>query len=171
MAIREAGSVNVVASFESENFLVAADDPADLIEALLEVAGQPGSWLNIEPDVQDSLRADVSGLFSWFSARGAQVPVGTLVAASARSPASIGIDHGSGRGAGDRLVAAGIAGPSGWVLRQDHPKRGLVWESPTGPGNSRDAAAVASLFMEATELFCQLPVPGRWRVGIHTPKG
>ena len=69
------------------------------------------------------------------------------------------------------LAAAGIGSPSGWVLRQDHPKRGLVWESPTGPGNAQDAAAVASLFMEATELFCQLQVPGRWRVGIHTPKG
>ena len=171
MAIRAAGSVEVVASFESENFLVAADDPADLVEALLEVAGRPGSWLNIEPDVQDSLRADVSGLFSWFSARGSQVPVGTLVAALPRNPASIGIDHGSGRGAGDRLAAAGLGAPTGWVLRQDHPKRGLVWESPSGPGNSMDAAAVASLFMEATELFCQLQVPGRWRVGIHTPKG
>jgi hypothetical protein len=170
-ALTDAGSVEIVASFESENFLVAADDSADLVEALLEVARQPGSWLNIEPDVQDSLRADVSGLFSWFSARGAQVPVGTLVAASPRNPASIGIDHGSGRGAGDRLAAAGIGSPSGWVLRQDHPKRGLVWESPTGPGNAQDAAAVASLFMEATELFCQLQVPGRWRVGIHTPKG
>lgn len=170
MATGETGSVGVVASFESENFLVAADDPADMVEGLLEVAGQPGSWLNIEPDVQDSLRADVSGLFSWFSARGSQVPVGTLVAASPRSPASIGIDHGSGRGAGDRLTAAGIGPPPGWVLRQDHPKRGLVWESPAGPGTPAEAAAVARLFMEATELFCQLQVPGRWRVGIHTPK-
>jgi len=166
-----AGSVAFVASFESENFFVAADDPSDLVEALLEVAGKPGSWLNIEPDVQDSLRADVSGLFSWFSARGAQVPVGTLVAATSRNTASIGIDHGSGRGAGDRLVAAGIRSPPGWALRQDHPKRGLIWESPAGPGDATDAANVARLFMEATELLCQLEVPGRWRVGIHTPKG
>ena len=112
-----------------------------------------------------------SGLFSWFSARGSQVPVGTLVAASPRNPASIGIDHGSGRGAGDRLAAAGLGAPTGWVLRQDHPKRGLVWEWAAGSEASMDAAAVARLLMEATALLCSLPVPGRWRVGVHTPKG
>jgi hypothetical protein len=160
-----------VASFESENFLVAAADPADLVEALGEVAARPGSWLNVEPDVDDSLRADVSGLFAWFSARGAEVPVGTLVAGSTRDPASVGIDHGAGRGAGDRLAAASIGTPPGWSLRQDHPKRGLVWEWAAGSEASMDAAAVARLLMEATALLCPLPVPGRWRVGVHTPKG
>ena len=71
-------SVGTVASFDSENFLVAADDRGDLVNALVEVADRPGSWLNVEPDVDDSLRSDVSGLFSWFSARGSQVPIGTL---------------------------------------------------------------------------------------------
>ena len=33
-APRDPGSVEDVASFESENFLVAAADPADLVEAL-----------------------------------------------------------------------------------------------------------------------------------------
>ena len=170
-APRDPGSVEDVASFESENFLVAAADPADLVEALGEVAARPGSWLNVEPDVDDSLRADVSGLFAWFSARGAEVPVGTLVAGSTRDPASVGIDHGAGRGAGDRLAAAGIGTPPGWSLRQDHPKRGLVWEWAAGFGASMDAVAVARLLMEATALLCPLPAPGRWRVGVHTPKG
>ena len=70
----------------------------------------------------------------------------------------------------DRLAAAGIGMPPGWSLRQDHPKRGLVWEWAAGSEASMDAAAVARLLMEATALLCPLPVPGRWRVGVHTPK-
>ena len=164
-------SVGTVASFDSENFLVAADDHGDLVNALVEVADRPGSWLNVEPDVDDSLRSDVSGLFNWFSARGSQVPVGTLVAAAGRQPASVGIDHGAGRGAGDHLKEAGVATPAGWELRQDHPKRGLVWERTGTPTAGFDGDAVAVLILEATSLLCPLPVEGRWRVGVHTPKG
>ena len=92
-----------MASFDTETFLVDATDPGGLVEVLDEVAGAPGAWVNVEPDVDDSLRTEVSGLFAWFSARGAQVPVGTFVAGTSRDVPSIGVDHGSGRGAGDRL--------------------------------------------------------------------
>ena len=91
-----------MASFDTETFLVDATDPGGLVEVLDEVAGAPGAWVNVEPDVDDSLRTEVSGLFAWFSARGAQVPVGTFVAGTSRDVPSIGVDHGSGRGAGAR---------------------------------------------------------------------
>jgi len=162
-----------VASFETETFLVDATDPSDLVEVLGEVAASPGAWVNVEPDVDDSLRADVPGLFSWFSARGAQVPVGTFVAGTDRDVPSIGLDHGTGRGAGDRLAAAGQAAPDGWLLRQDNPKRGLVWEWGRGPGQGDSAGhpALARFLMQATALFCQLPSEGRFRVAVHTPRG
>jgi len=157
-----------VASFLSESFLVAGDEPADLVEALGEVAGSPGSWVNVEPDVDDSARSEVPGLFQWFSARGSQVPVGTFVAGTDRDLPSIGLDHGTGRGAGDRLEAAGVTVAEPWKLRQDHPKRGLVWEFtvqaplPVGP--------VADLLLQGTTLFCLLPTDGRFRVAVHTPR-
>jgi len=157
-----------VASFLSESFLIAGDDPADLVDALVEVVGSPGSWVNVEPDVDDSARADVPGIFQWFSARGSQVPVGTFVSGSDRDRPSIGLDHGTGRGAGDRLEAAGIAVAEPWLLRQDNPKRGLVWEfvgggvPPVGP--------VADLLLQGTALFCPLPTDGRFRVAVHTPR-
>lgn len=162
-----------MASFDTETFLIDASNLDDLVEVLEEVAGAPGAWVNVEPDVDDSLRAEVSGLFAWFSARGAQVPVGTFVAGSSRDVPSIGLDHGSGRGAGDRLHEAGLSAPDGWLLRQDHPKRGLVWEARyeelrmaglTGHG------PLAQFLMEATALFCPLPTDGRFRVGVHTPR-
>jgi hypothetical protein len=157
-----------VASFDTETFLVDSADPTDLVDVLAEVTDSPGSWVNVEPDVDDSLRADVPGLFAWFSARGSQVPVATFVAGSDRDVPSVGLDHSTGRGAGDRLRDAGVVAPDGWSLRQDNPKRGLIWESgssdvPTGP-------SLAAFLIEATELFCPLPTEGRFRVSVNTPR-
>ncbi len=157
-----------MASFDTESFLVAAADPVDLADVLVEVAGRPGSWVNVEPDVDDGLRADVPGLFAWFSARGSQVPVGTFVAGSDRDAPSVGLDHSTGRGAGNRLRDAGVTAPDGWSLRQDNPKRGLIWESVVpGPPNG---ASLAVFLMEATALFCPLPTDGRFRVSVNQPR-
>ena len=157
-----------MASFDTETFLVDSADPIDLVDVLAEVTDSPGSWVNVEPDVDDSLRADVPGLFAWFSARGSQVPVATFVAGSDRDVPSVGLDHSTGRGADDRLRDAGVVAPDGWSLRQDNPKRGLIWESgssdvPTGP-------SLAAFLIEATELFCPLPTEGRFRVSVNTPR-
>ena len=118
-----------------------------LVAAIAAAAGGDG-WVNVEPQVDDDQRIEVPGIFAWFSARGPQVPVGTFVPGNDRDPASVGLDHGTGRGAGDRLVAAGVVAPADWVLRQDHPKHGLVWE--LDPRNV-DATAVARLLLEGTE--------------------
>ena len=157
-----------MASFDTETFLVDAADPADLVDVLGEAAGSPGSWVNVEPDVDDALRADVPGLFAWFSARGSQVPVATFVAGSDRDASSVGLDHSTGRGAGDRLRDAGVTAPAGWSLRQDNPKRGLVWE--TGAPGLPDGPLLAVFLMEATALFCPLPTNGRFRVSVHRPR-
>ncbi len=156
-----------MASFDSETFIVELSALTDLADVLVEVAVAPGSWVNVEPDVDNSLRADVPGLFAWFSARGSQVPIGTFVAGSDRDAPSIGLDHSTGRGAGDRLSTAGVAVPSGWLLRQDHPKRGLIWELDTL--GSLDGTVVAEFLVAATGLFCPLFSGGRFRVAVHTP--
>ncbi|MDG2428193.1 MAG: hypothetical protein P8M16_07165 [Acidimicrobiales bacterium] len=157
-----------MASFDSETFIVELSDLTDLADVLLEVALAPGSWVNVEPDVDESLRADVPGLFAWFSARGSQVPVGTFVAGSDRDAPSVGLDHSTGRGAGGRLSDAGVVAPSGWLLRQDHPKRGLIWEFASQ--SSLDGAMLAEFLVAATGLFCPLLSGGRFRVAVHTPR-
>ena len=162
-----------MASFDTETFLIDAADPDDLVEVLDEVAEAAGAWVNVEPDVDDALRTHVSGLFAWFSARGTQVPVGTFVAGTGRDVPSIGVDHGSGRGAGDRLREAGLSAPDGWSLRQDHPKRGLVWEASHEQSRLTDSTGhgpLAQFLMEATVLFCPLPTDGRFRISVHTPR-
>lgn len=157
-----------MASFLSESFLVDQEDPSDLVDALAEVNTAGGSWVNVEPDVDDNLKAHVSGLFQWFSARGSQVPVGTFVAGTQRDRPSIGVDHGVGRGAGSRLEEAGVGITEPWILRQDHPKRGLVWEF--AELGAPPPSPVAHLLLQATALFCPLPFEGRFRVAVNTPR-
>ena len=152
----------MAARYETEILGVDGDRPESLVDAVDAVAAG-GGWLNIEPVVDDEQRSDVPGIFAWFSARGPQVPVGTFVAGSDRSPASVGIEHGAGRDAGDRLKEAGVGAPGTWLLRQDHPKRGLVWEVHSG---DIDAEGVVDLLLRATALLCPLTHKGRWSASV-----
>ena len=155
----------MAARYETEILSVYGDRPESLVDAVAALAAG-GGWLNIEPVVDDEQRSDVPGIFAWFSARGPQVPVGTFVAGSARPPPSVGIEHGIGRDAGDRLNEGGVGAPGAWLLRQDHPKRGLVWEVHSG---DLDAEAVVDLLLRATALLCPLPHEGQWSAEVSRP--
>ena len=147
--------------YTTELFRVEAGASGLLVEVVAELAA--GGWVNIEPAVDDEERADVPGIFSWFSARGPQVPIGTFVAGSDRSPASVGIEHGFGRRASTRLTECQIVVPKTWVCRQDHPKRGLVWE--LNP-HEVDAESVVDVLLKATENLCPLSTDGQWTAVI-----
>ena len=101
----------MAARYETEVLKVDIYQQEPLIEAVAAVAAT-GGWVNVEPVVDDEHRNDVPGIFTWFSARGPQVPVGTFVAGSKRSAASVGIEHGIGRNAADWLEAAGLVAPA-----------------------------------------------------------
>ena len=156
-----------MASYSTEVFHVRAGDHAELVAAIGSAMSDADAWVNVEPVVDDSHRTEVPGIFAWFSARGPQVPVGTFVFSGPEVAVSVGLDHGTGRGAGDRLVAGGVEVPEAWVLKQDHPKTGLVWElHPEGV----DAEAVVRLLLEGTSLLCPIPVEGQWTATLNRPR-
>ncbi len=153
-------------SYSTEVFHVDAGDYTDLVGAIGSAFSNADTWVNVEPVVDDSQRIEVPGIFAWFSARGPQVPIGTFVSAGSNMAASVGLNHGTGRGASERLIAGGVGVPERWVLKQDHPRTGLVWEvHPLGV----DAAAVARLLLEGTSLFCPISVEGQWIATLHQP--
>ena len=78
----------------------------------------------------------------------------------------MGIEHGSGRNAADWLEAAGLVVPTVWFLRQDHPKRGLVWEAQSG---DLDPEVVVNLLLRATALMCSLPHEELWLAAVSRP--
>ena len=106
-------------------------------------------------------------MFTWFTARGPKVPVGTFVSGSEREPASVGLSHGAGRDAGARLADAGVVAPVDWAARQDHPKRGMVWEMHS---QRVDAEAVVRLLLEGTVVLATVPTTGGWVATVHRPR-
>ena len=123
--------------------------------------------MTVEPGVDDEHRVEPPGMFTWFTARGPKVPVGTFVPGSEREPASVGLSHGAGRDAGERLADSGVVAPADWAARQDHPKRGMVWEVHP---QRVDAEAVVRLLLEGTVVLATVPTTGGWVATIHRPR-
>ena len=110
----------------------------EVVHEMLTLAarGDGSGWLNVQPVVADEDRPPESLVFKMFTAKGPPIPLGTWVPGHHHRekwrPASVGI---AARGRAPCLEAAGGAGvtePDGWNRRQDHIKRGLVYELPEG---------------------------------------
>jgi hypothetical protein len=99
-------------------------------------------WINIEPVVEDDSRGETPGLFSWVSARGPQVPVGTLFFEGEDKLVSLGNSHGTGRNASDILEYEGIQAPEKWQIKQDPPHPGFVRDPPKEEPPTKAAAQI-----------------------------
>jgi hypothetical protein len=136
-------------------------DPQPLDAVVPALAAARRGWVNLAPDLGDDHSAAQRG--GWFSARGPAAPHATYLAGRQRrsgrsDPAQVGIEHASGTKAAKRLAEAGHAVPAGWVVRQDHPKRGLVVEVPTG----EPAERVVTWLLEAAVQLSRVPLGERW---------
>jgi len=78
----------------------------------------------------------------------------------------LGIAHLSGRRAGPQLVEHALPVPTGWVVEQDHPRRGLVLALPATDAH----AEVLRWGLRAIEVLAGVPRPfASWRAEIHYP--
>ena len=91
-------------------------------------------WVHIEPMVEEGEVHQSSIFWRMFSSRGPIVPKFTWVPSYERKgqviPAQIGITHPVGTKAIERIKDFEMQIPEGWVLHQDHPKRGIVLSLP-----------------------------------------
>lgn len=134
--------------------------------AELDAAG--AGWVNVGPAVdEDDLPAPSGGLGKLFGGRGPAVPHATWVAGAdrrgARRWSELGIEHGSGPKAVATLAGLGLPLPTGWLVRQDHVRRGLVLGVP--PGTPADQ--IVAFLLEAAARLAQVPVGDRWLAEVH----
>ncbi|WP_419925886.1 hypothetical protein [Candidatus Poriferisocius sp.] len=136
----------------------------------LAARGDGKGWMNIQPVVADEHRPPESPLFKLFTARGPAIPLGTWVPGhhyrDKWQPASAGLQHAGGRHASELLKERGVAEPSGWNRRQDHIKRGLVYELP----ESQDPKVALDFLVDAMAQLVGFPLSGRWRATILTQR-
>lgn len=141
-------------------------DRAEEVVAAMETAD---GWVNFEPSVDvDDVAAAGSGAFSIFSGRGPAVPLGTWTPAKAQSrgrrqPAMLGLQHPSGSKAKPLLAELGHPVPEGWVVTQDHVRKGLVVAVPDTVG----AAEALAWLLRAARLLSTIPLHGGWRAAVY----
>jgi hypothetical protein len=120
------------------------DDLAPVLAAL-----RPGTWVNLQPEVELDDDRTSSGFFGIFGGRGPAVPLCTWVPAERAA----GIQHDAGP-----KLARRIDIPPGWRVTQDHPRRGLVVDVPEGVAD----AAVLQWLVATGEAICSVPRRGPW---------
>jgi hypothetical protein len=141
---------------------------ADSLQTL-RAAGD--GWINLMPGI-DEEASDIhprAGLFAFFGNTAAPVTMTTLMPPkkdrSETEGVTIGIMHPTGGKAVERLAEAGVTVPEGWVVRQDHARRGLLLQSPVVVAESD----VVAWSLRAGTALCRAEMTGRWRAVIYLP--
>ena len=141
-------------------------DRAEEVVAAMEAGA---GWVNFEPavDVEDVAAAG-SSTFSIFSGRGPVVPLGTWTPPATqgrgrRDPAMLGLQHPAGSKAKPLLAELGHPVPEGWVVVQDHVRKGLVVALP----ETVVAADALAWLLRAARLLSTIPLQGGWRAAIY----
>jgi hypothetical protein len=142
---------------------------ADFLQHL-NGAGQ--GWINLMPGVELDEERTVapSGLFGLFGNRQPPVTMCTLMPPRRERQAiegtTVGMLHPTGAKAVARLAEAGVTWPSGWLVRQDHARRGLVVRTPP------DALGLEVIrwSVQAGTALCREEMTGRWQAVVYLPQ-
>jgi hypothetical protein len=147
----------------------------DRVTGFLEHLSEAGQgWINLLPGVEaeeglSERPSAPSGLFGLFGNRQPPVTMGTLMPARPARRAiegvTVGLLHPTGAKAAARLADAGVALPAGWLVRQDHARRGLVvLARPDAPD-----IEVVGWAVTAGSALCREPMTGEWQAVVYLP--
>lgn len=147
-------------------------DPDPVLPFFAELNAAGGGWINFEPGYDEGDAPPPRSLVAQvFTSRGPDIPLCTWVPPQTHrrwtEPQTIGIQHGAGRKAVDRLATVDITVPVGWRVMQDHPRRGLVLAVPDGT----PPATIVEWLTAAGTALCSVPLSGWWRAAIHRARG
>ncbi len=129
-------------------------------------------WINLLPGVVEGspeLEQPGPGIFAFFGARQPPVTMATVMPARKEQRhaegMSVGLMHPTGNHAIARLAEAGVTVPDGWVVRQDHARRGLVLR--TSPNAA--PADIVRWCVQAGTALCRAEMTGRWQAVVYLP--
>ena len=156
--------------------IVPEDDPATLVELIETLTRRATGWINAQPEIPADVEVPgTPGPLAVFSKRGPAVPLATWTAPHVierstrsgrpprREPSQIGLQHGAGTRAVDRLADSPVPVPEEWYVLSDHPKRGLVAVPPhdTAPADLGDW--ISRVLAE----LCRVPRSGRLVLHVY----
>ena len=162
-----------MASFSSETIAFESADFAAVIREMERLAtrGDGQGWINFGPGLRDDQidrLPSPTPLGRWFSGRGPAVPMATWTpprGVPAESPPTVGVEHGAGPKALDRLRDAGAPLPAGWRKVQDHAKHGIVVHPPLRASHDE----VLGWLLSVCWALCPIDIEDNWLADIHRP--
>lgn len=127
-------------------------------------------WINLLPGIVEDADIDPpTGLFAFFGTRQPPVTMATVMPARREKREveglSVGLMHPTGAHAVARLAEAGIAVPDGWLVRQDHARRGLVLLTSAGAAS----ADIVNWCVQAGTELCRADMTGQWQAVVYLP--
>ncbi|HTU39131.1 MAG TPA: hypothetical protein VMF35_14130 [Acidimicrobiales bacterium] len=144
---------------------------ADVPAALASLRQAGSGWVNLLPGVDEEAAEPepAAGLFAFFGNRAPPVSMATLMPAAKerrdQEGVTVGIMHPTGGKAVARLAEAGVTIPDGWMVQQDHARRGLLVR--TTPA-ATEADIIEWSVRAGTEL-CRTDMTGQWRAVVYLP--
>jgi hypothetical protein len=146
-------------------------DEAGVAQELRALRGAGSGWINLMPGI-DEEASDVhprAGLFAFFGNNAAPVTMTTVMPPKSdkreAEGLTIGIMHPTGGKAVARLAEAGVVVPDGWLVRQDHARRGLLVRTPVEVAEPD----VIEWSVRAGAALCRAAMTGRWRAVVYLP--
>jgi len=155
-------------------------DVGEVLAAMDRLAGAHDGWINLLPGVpEDAVEQPSQGVFSALFGT-AQPPVsmctwmpgrrgtdgGPGPKENWRTGETVGIMHPRGRFAVSQLASLGVPVPTGWTVRQDHARRGLI----VIPAPGRPHRAVLDWSIAAGEALSMVPLTGLWKARVYLPR-
>lgn len=151
-------------AIDSTNIRFLRTERAEVLDEMtkLESRADGKAWFNLVPFVSEDDIAAESPMAKVFGAKGPIIPKGTWVPATERRgrlrPGSVGLEHPRGRYAVRQLAEVGVELPDGFTTKQDHARRGLIFEIATDVG----AAQILEFLIAAGTALAEVPVGERW---------
>ena len=146
-------------------------DVAAVADALRALRTAGSGWVNLMPGIDEDA-SEVhprAGLFAFFGNNAAPVTMTTLMPPkkdrSETEGLTVGLMHPTGGKAVARLAEAGVLVPDGWVVRQDHARRGLLVRTPVDVTEPD----VVTWAVRAGTALCRAEMTGRWRAVVYLP--
>jgi hypothetical protein len=147
-------------------------DVVGVASALSQLRAAGSGWVNLQPGIdEDAVDVDPpAGLFAFFGNRVPPVTMATIMPPKRdrreNEGMTVGLMHPTGAKAVARLAEVGVTVPDGWVVRQDHVRRGLVLRTPVGAGESD----VVTWCVRAGTALCRADMTGQWRAVVYLPE-
>ena len=156
-----------------EQVVFDADDLSRVVARMTSLAETGHGWMNLVPLIAgvDDERPTSLRFTTLLGGGGMGITMATWIPTdrehAEREPPRLGIAHVTGRRAVSELAARSVSLPAGWVVEQDHARRGLVVRLPAHETHQH----VLEWAMGALRALIAPGVIRGWRADVYVSEG